>query len=116
MPDHRVSIFAEDEIDLSGFAPGAAPAKPAPPAELVRRVSEAAHFHSRQPAAPAPAPSPRMHRPRTYRTGRTATFSAKTTPVVHDAFYAIADRQGWKIGETLEHALAALEKELSAQG
>ena len=30
-----------------------------------------------------------------------------------EALYAIADRQGWLLGETLEHALAALLKELA---
>jgi len=28
----------------------------------------------------------------------------------------IADRQGWLVGETLEHALAALQRELAGQG
>jgi hypothetical protein len=27
-----------------------------------------------------------------------------------DSFYALADRQGWVLGETLEKALSALEK------
>jgi hypothetical protein len=27
--------------------------------------------------------------------------------------HAIADRQGWLVGETLEHALAALQRELT---
>jgi hypothetical protein len=112
MSDQRISIFHE-EIDLSGFAPEAEPTKAAPSAEQVRKVSESAHFHSREPAR---GRSSARHNPRTYRTGRTATFSAKTTPVVYDAFYAIADGQGWKIGETLEHALAALQRELSVQG
>jgi hypothetical protein len=111
MSGERISIFHE-EIDLSGFAPEAEPAKAAPSAEQVRKVSESAHFHSREPARER---SRTKHKPRTYRTGRTATFSAKTTPVVYDALYAIADRQGWKIGETLEKALAALQRELSAQ-
>jgi hypothetical protein len=110
--NNRVSIF-EEEIDLSGFAPEVEPIPAAPPAELVRRVSESAHFHSREPAR---AQSQAKHKPRTYRTGRTATFSAKTTPVVYDALYAIAESQEWKIGETLEHALAALQRELSIQG
>ena len=110
--NNRVSIF-EEELDLSGFAPEIEPPKAAPPAELVRRVSESAHFHSREPARGRSQPK---HKPRTYRTGRSATFSAKTTPAVYDALYAIADRQEWKIGETLEHALAALQKELSVQG
>jgi hypothetical protein len=112
MPDERTSIFHED-IDLSGFAPESEPAKAAPSAELVRKVSESAHFHSREPARARSQPK---HKLRTYRTGRSATFSAKTTPIVYDAFYAIADRQEWKIGETLEHALAALQRELSVQG
>jgi hypothetical protein len=112
MSDQRISIF-QDDIDLSGFAPKVEPAKAAPPAELVKQVSESAHFHSREPARTR---SQAKHKPRTYRTGRTATFSAKTTPAVFDALYAIADGQGWKIGETLEHALAALQRELSAQG
>ena len=30
--------------------------------------------------------------------------------------YAIADQQGWLVGETLEHALAALQRELEGQG
>jgi hypothetical protein len=32
-----------------------------------------------------------------------------------DSFYALADRRGWVLGETLEKTLAALEKELSRQ-
>jgi hypothetical protein len=29
-----------------------------------------------------------------------------------EALYTIADRQQWKVSETLEHALAALRREL----
>jgi len=29
--------------------------------------------------------------------------------------YAIADRQGWLVGETLEHALAALQRACAAE-
>jgi hypothetical protein len=32
------------------------------------------------------------------------------------ALYAIADRQGWLVGETLEHALAGPLRELAGQG
>ena len=31
-----------------------------------------------------------------------------------EAFYGIADRQGWILGETFERAVAALERELAA--
>ena len=30
--------------------------------------------------------------------------------------YEVADQQGWLVGETLEHALAALKRELAGQG
>jgi hypothetical protein len=43
-------------------------------------------------------------------------FNARTTPPTVEASYAIADRQGWLVGETLEHTLAALERELAEQG
>ena len=33
-----------------------------------------------------------------------------------DAFYAISDFKGWVLGETLEHALAALQRELAGDG
>ena len=45
-----------------------------------------------------------------------ATFGdapVSTTPQTVEALYAIADRQGWLVGETLEHALAALRRELA---
>ena len=40
-------------------------------------------------------------------------LNARTTPETVEALYAIADRQGWLVGETLEHALAALQRELA---
>ena len=41
--------------------------------------------------------------PRIHRTGRTMQFNARTTPQTVEALYAIADQQGWLVGETLEH-------------
>jgi hypothetical protein len=38
-------------------------------------------------------------------------FNARTTPQTVEALYAIADRQGWLVGETLERPLAALQRE-----
>jgi len=99
----RASIFEDDDLP-------AAPESPRPAPEQVRALSEAANFHSREPQ-PAPAGQGRR-KPRTYRTGRTAAFSAKTTPETVDALYAIAERQGWKVGETFEKALEALNEKL----
>jgi hypothetical protein len=110
MTKERASIFADDALDLSGFAPKAAPEPSEVSADLVRAVAEASRFPSRE-AKPTARRSPRIHR-----TGRTMQFNARTTPQTVDALYAIADQQGWLVGETLEHALAALQRELAGRG
>jgi hypothetical protein len=42
--------------------------------------------------------------------------NARATPETVEAFYAIADKQGWLVSEALEQALAALKRELAGQG
>jgi hypothetical protein len=116
---NRASIFEEpDELDVSGFAPKTITGT-APPREKVREVSEAAKFHSREPK-PAPPQPPALVLPareqRRYRTGRNVQFNVKASQETVDAFYSIADGQGWVLGETLEHALAALKRELTGRG
>jgi hypothetical protein len=37
-------------------------------------------------------------------------------PTAFDRFYQIANQQGWKIGETVEKALEALEEKLRGRG
>ncbi len=106
MSGSRASIFEDEDTELP-----AVPDTSRPTPEQVRALSEAANFRSREPQAPPPVQAKR--RPHTYRTGRTAAFSAKTTPETVDTLYAIAEQQGWKIGETLERALAALQRELA---
>jgi hypothetical protein len=115
MPGPRASIFEEaDDLDLSGFAPKPAPDEAAPRAEQVREVSEAAKFRSREPQAATKPPPPKREQ-RRYRTGRNVQFNVKASQETVDAFYAISDRKGWVLGETLEHALTALERQLAAQ-
>lgn len=53
--------------------------------------------------------------PRRRRTGRNAQINLKARPETIEAFTAIADRQGWGLGETLEHAVALLAKQYSAK-
>lgn len=116
MGKERASIFADsDDLDVSGFAPKSAPDPDAMPPEKVRAVAEASRFPSREAKASQPA-EPAKHVPRRYRTGRSQQFNCRTTQACFDGMYEIADRQGWKIGETLEHALAALKRELEGQG
>jgi septal ring-binding cell division protein DamX len=123
MTKNRASIYDTDDLDLSSFTPKAAPAREAIPAEQVRAIAEASNFPSREakrrPAAgegtpAAPAAAKRL--PRRHRTGRTAQFNARTTQKTVQAFYDIADQQGWLVAETLEHALAALQRELAGKG
>jgi hypothetical protein len=119
MSNPRASIFADDDLDVSDFAPKAGPDKSAPMPEEVRAVAEAARFRSREPALPqvpvaAPLAAPLAKRvPRRYRTGRNVQFNVKASQDTVDAFYAISDIKGWVLGETLEHALAALQRELT---
>jgi hypothetical protein len=108
----RASIFEEpEELDLSGFAPKTSPSTTTPPLEQVRAVAEAARFPSREASPRSPTP-PAKREPRRYRTGRNVQFNMKASQETVDRFYAISDKQGWVLGETLEHALAALQREL----
>lgn len=49
--------------------------------------------------------------PRRRRTGRNAQFNLKAKPETIGTFCAIADRQGWGLGETLEKAVELLARE-----
>jgi hypothetical protein len=117
MTKERASIFASDDgLDVSAFAPKAAHELNGASAEIVRGIAEASRFPSREAKASAPVAPPAKRPPRIHRTGRTMQFNARAKPQTIEALYAIADRQGWLVGETLEHALAALERELAGQG
>jgi len=112
MAAQRASPFdAADDLDVSGFAPTTKP-QPAVRQEQVRAVAEAAQFQSRE-ARPAPAPTTTAKRePRRYRTGRNTQLNIKARTEAIESFYAIADKQGWVLGETFERAINALKREL----
>ena len=116
MPKKRASIFAADDselLDVGSFAPKAALDTNAPPAEQVRAVTEAAHFRSREGAAPKiDAQFKRANR--RYRTGRNVQFNVKALKETVDTFYAVTEAQGWVLGYTLQRALEALQRELKA--
>ena len=111
MTGERASLFeAEDTLDVTGFAP-----RPASPStirpEQVRAVSEAANFRSREPHPPTAV----RREPRRYRTGRNVQLNIKARSEAIEAFYALADREGWVLGEAFERAVAALGRELARE-
>jgi hypothetical protein len=97
------------ELDVSGFEPKQ-PLKKDQDIDAIRQASEQAGLVSREPTTPKPA---KIARKGNYRTGRNTPFSAKVSLECNNGFYAIAARQNWTMGEVLERALAALERELS---
>jgi len=110
----RAGIFDNGmDFDVSGFAPKQpTPPEKKPPVETVRAISEAARFPSREAVAP-PTPVAEVKRDqRRYRTGRNVQLNIKVKAETLEAFYKIADREGWVLGETLERAVKALDESL----
>ena len=110
----RVQLFDDNaDFDVSAFTPKKA--KPSAPAqEAVRAVSEGANFKSREPLPSVPA---KLEKPkqRRRRTGRNLQLNVKVAASTLQSFYEITDRHGWVLGETLERAIAALQRELAAK-
>jgi hypothetical protein len=109
----RASVFdSAGDFDVAGFAPKTPkPKQTEAAADAVRAVSEASSFRSREPVAAKAVEAPRRE-PRRYRTGRNVQLNVKVSSETLAAFYAIADAQGWILGETLERAVAALKREI----
>ena len=124
MPSSRPSIFTDDDLDLSRFAPKTGPGQDPVSSDLVRRVAAESGFPSRAPAPPTVGnlPTVPMKRPLSPKTGRTVLLNARITQHAHDRFHAIveAERRRYEageishrvtLGEVVECALAALERE-----
>ena len=110
-------------MDLTGFTPKAGPEPDAVPPEKSRRIAEEGGFPSRAPVIRAPAPL-RQSSPKT---GRTVLLNARITQRAHDRFHEIvaAEQSRYEAGETthrvtlgeiVERALQALEREIKGQG
>lgn len=113
---NRTSIFGPpvaSALDVSDFSPRSQP-EARPRAEDIDAASAGSRFQSREPSTDASVDAKKTHRqPMVYRTGRSVTFSAKTTQQTVDQFYALAQQHGWKAGETFEKAVEALVRETS---
>jgi hypothetical protein len=103
MSGKRAGLF-EDGPDLTDFRPKP-PARP----EQVKTLAEEAGFRSRE-AQPVPPAASRDQR--RYRTGRNQQLNLKVRAQDAEVFYAIADAQGWVLGEAFARAIAALAREL----
>lgn len=121
MSGKRAGLF-EEGPDVSDF-------KPKPPArpEQVKAIAEQAGFRSRDPLAqdrPAettgqPEPSttaqPAKREQRRHRTGRNQQLNLKVRAQDAETFYAIADAQGWVLGEAFARAITALAQKLESE-
>ncbi|MEO9899110.1 MAG: hypothetical protein ABJF05_22255 [Paracoccaceae bacterium] len=95
-----------DEFDPTEWNPD--PTKTAndkPKAADTKAAADAAGFQSREPAKAKPATQQRRRR-----TGRNVQLNMKARQDTIDAYVAIADGQGWGLGETLEHAVTLLQE------
>lgn len=74
----------------------------------ISRLAADNNFPSRQPAKVSKV---EKRKARTYRTGRNVQFNAKVTAETNAKIYRLADEKGVVIGELLELAMSALERE-----
>ena len=116
----RPSIFDED-IDLSRFTPKTGPEISVVPPETMLRLSEENGFPSRTSTPRGMAvPARRLFSPKT---GRTVLLNARVTQRAHDRYHKIIEAERLRyeageithrvtLGEIVERALAALEREM----
>ena len=109
MGKERANLGFGDELDSfnpSDWSPREKKtANDRPKSEAAREAAQAAGFQSREPVKPKPASTQRRRR-----TGRNAQFNIKAKPETIEAFCAVADGQGWGLGETLEFAVKLLRE------
>ncbi|WP_299364875.1 hypothetical protein [uncultured Paracoccus sp.] len=106
---------AIDQFDPSEWKP--APPRKGDPAlerKATIQAATAAGFSSREPR-PQPVRDEAVPVPRRRRTGRNAQFNLKARPETIATFCAIADQQGWGLGETLEKAVELMAREFNRQ-
>lgn len=103
MAKERAPVFQDDELDVSDFSPKQVEA--GENREKVRAIAEPASFRSREPSAVLS-----RREPRRYRTGRNVQLNLKVRQEDADAFYALADENGWVLGEAFQMAVDALRK------
>lgn len=115
MSGTRANLGFSDELD--SFNPEEwTPRKKQPAPETTQAAREAAAKAVSRAASPSMAAEPPKPSQRRRRTGRNAQFNIKAKPETIEAFCAVADAQGWGLGETLEYAVALLKRDYAADG
>lgn len=79
--------------------------------QISSQAADAAGFKSREAKILTSDIKGQGAQQRRRRTGRNAQFNLKARPETISTFCAIADEQDWGLGETLEKAVALLERE-----
>jgi hypothetical protein len=127
MSGTRPSVFDED-IDLSRFAPKSGAENDTVSPETMRRISEESGFPSRAPSRPTVGQLTTGDRRRSLtKTGRTVLLNARITQRAHDRYHEIVEAERLRyesgeimhrvtLGEVVERALAALEREMARDG
>lgn len=96
-----------DSLDPTAWAKPKGSGDRPKPADF-KKAAEAAGFRSREPTEEK-REEPKKQRRR--RTGRNVQFNIKAKQETIDAFVAIADSNGWGIGETFERATELLAQQ-----
>lgn len=104
--NERVNPFA-DLSDPSIFTTKPRAQKPVEEATIAK-LAEQNNFTSRQPTKPTKV---ERRKPRIHRTGRNVNFNAKVTAETNAKIYKLADERKVTLGELLELAMSALERE-----
>lgn len=114
MTETRADLgFADalEDFNVSDWMPRTPAVTEKPAKVATEKAAAAAGFRSREPQPEAVKVPVRTEPPRRRRTGRNAQFNLKARPETIEEFCAIADAQGWGLGETLERAVALLQQE-----
>ena len=108
----RVNPFANINEDPPVFTTKPRTQKPVEEAAIAR-IAEENKFPSRQ-AATAKPPKAERRKPRIHRTGRNVQFNAKATAETIIKIYKQADEMKVTLGEWMDRAADALEREAGA--
>lgn len=114
MMGERINPFAEIG-ELPNFETKPKAEKPAVAKDQIDRIALDNNFPSRQAQSSKAKEKPATRKPFRHRTGRNQQINIKTTSEVIEQLYKLADLRQVPLGELLEQALDALQKQDTRQ-